>query len=106
MEDYVGEPPILLLDDVMSDLDDARREHLLCYIRRRSQTFVTCTNLRAFPDDVMQDARIFRVESGQVTEECASPRAAPAAFAVTEFADLGNVEAQGESGITGARDEE
>jgi len=35
---------------------DARREHLLCYIRRRSQTFVTCTNLRAFPDDVMQDA--------------------------------------------------
>jgi DNA replication and repair protein RecF len=69
MEDYVGEPPILLLDDVMSDLDDARREHLLCYIRRRSQTFVTCTNLRSFPEDVVKEASVFRVESGIVTTE-------------------------------------
>ena len=25
IEEYVGEPPVMLLDDVMSDLDDARR---------------------------------------------------------------------------------
>jgi DNA replication and repair protein RecF len=69
MEDYVGEPPILLLDDVMSDLDDARRAHLLQWIRGRGQTFVTCTNLRAFPEDVVQEARVFRVESGGVTSQ-------------------------------------
>jgi len=69
MDDYIGEPPILLLDDVMSDLDDARRAHLLDWIRGRSQTFITCTNLRAFPDDVLQEARIFRVESGTVAPE-------------------------------------
>lgn len=67
MEDYVGESPILLLDDVMSDLDDVRRGHLLGWIRRRSQTFITCTNLRAFPEDMLQEAHVFRVESGSVT---------------------------------------
>ncbi len=67
MEEYVGEMPVLLLDDVMSDLDDARRGHLLGWMRGRGQTFITCTNLRAFPADILQDARVFHVESGTVS---------------------------------------
>jgi DNA replication and repair protein RecF len=67
IEDYVGEPPVMLLDDVMSDLDDARRAHLLHWIRRRCQTFLTCTNLRYFPADILADATIFHVVAGTVT---------------------------------------
>lgn len=68
IEDYVGEPPVMLLDDVMSDLDDARRKHLLAWVRRRCQTFLTCTNLRAFPSSILQEAKTFHVVAGTVTE--------------------------------------
>ena len=49
----------MLLDDVMSDLDDARRKHLLTWVRRRCQTFLTCTNLRSFPKEILAEATTF-----------------------------------------------
>ncbi len=66
MESRCGRPPVMLLDDVMSDLDDERRARLLQRVRGRCQTFVTCTNLRAFPREVLSDARIFMVRQGSV----------------------------------------
>jgi DNA replication and repair protein RecF len=69
IEDYVGEPPVMLLDDVMSDLDDARRGHLLEWVKRRCQTFLTCTNLRSFPESILREAKIFHVIAGTVTED-------------------------------------
>lgn len=69
IEDYVGEPPVMLLDDVMSDLDDSRRKHLLAWVRRRCQTFITCTNLRSFPDEILNEATLFRVVNGTLTKE-------------------------------------
>jgi DNA replication and repair protein RecF len=69
IEDYVGEPPALLLDDVMSDLDDARRRHLLGWIQGRGQTFLTCTSLRAFPKEILNAAATFRVTAGTVTPD-------------------------------------
>jgi DNA replication and repair protein RecF len=69
IEDYVGEPPVMLLDDVMSDLDDARRRHLLGWVQRRCQTFLTCTNLRAFPNSILQEAKTFHVVAGRVIED-------------------------------------
>ncbi len=69
IEDYVGEPPVMLLDDVMSDLDDARRKHLLRWVRRRCQTFLTCTNLRSFPREILDEATTFRVVAGTVTPD-------------------------------------
>ncbi|KYZ75709.1 recombinase RecF [Anaerosporomusa subterranea] len=44
-----GEYPILLLDDVMSELDASRREHLLGFIKNRIQTFITATDATNFP---------------------------------------------------------
>jgi DNA replication and repair protein RecF len=69
IEDYVGEPPVMLLDDVMSDLDDHRRAHLLSWVRRRCQTFITCTNLRSFPKEILAEASIFNVVSGVITPD-------------------------------------
>ena len=66
IEDYVGEPPVMLLDDVMSDLDDIRRKHLLSWVRRRCQTFITCTNLRSFPKEILDEAATFKVVAGTV----------------------------------------
>ena len=69
IEDYVGEAPVMLLDDVMSDLDDVRRARLLEWVRRRCQTFITCTNLRYFPKAILEEARTFRVVAGTVTPD-------------------------------------
>jgi DNA replication and repair protein RecF len=69
IEDYVGEPPVMLLDDVMSDLDDARRAHLLHWVQRRCQTFLTCTNLRYFSAETLSEATIFHVVAGTVTRD-------------------------------------
>ena len=69
IEDYVGEPPVMLLDDVMSDLDDTRRKHLLRWVRRRCQIFLTCTNLRSFPKEILDEATTFRVVAGTVTPD-------------------------------------
>jgi len=46
-----GEYPVLLLDDVMSELDASRREHLIAFIQDRIQTFITATEEKYFPDN-------------------------------------------------------
>lgn len=44
----VGEYPILLLDDVLSELDKERRTNLLQFIHKRVQTFITTTDVEEF----------------------------------------------------------
>ncbi len=43
-----GEYPVLLLDDVLSELDKARREQLIQFIHKRVQTFITTTDKEEF----------------------------------------------------------
>lgn len=56
----VGEYPILLLDDVISELDQNRRTNLINYIHRRIQTFITTTDLMDFKD--MKDVEIINLK--------------------------------------------
>ncbi len=67
IEQQVGEPPVLLLDDVMSDLDDARRTHLMHWANGANQVFITCTNLRFLPDTMRDRSAIYRMEKGELT---------------------------------------
>ncbi len=61
-----GEYPILLLDDVMSELDASRREHLLSFIRDRVQTFITATEEKYFPNEKF--GKYFHVTNGTIVE--------------------------------------
>ncbi|MCJ7667741.1 MAG: DNA replication/repair protein RecF [Anaerolineae bacterium] len=60
-----GEEPILLLDDVMSELDPARREYLLASIGEE-QVIVTATELAPFPPGFLKRAALFRIVEGRV----------------------------------------
>ncbi|BCW95224.1 MAG: DNA replication/repair protein RecF [Fimbriimonadales bacterium] len=60
-------PPIVLLDDVFSDLDPARRQSLVAYLTPRTQTFITCTDLSAFDEATLRDAAQFEVREGTVS---------------------------------------
>lgn len=62
----VGEYPVLLLDDVLSELDENRQAHLLTSIRDRVQTFVTTTSISDINHAIMDDMKTFKVTEGQV----------------------------------------
>ena len=61
----VGEPPLLLLDDVMAELDLNRQQQLLESLGNRFQTIITTTHLNNFGDKLLQEAQIFDVHGGK-----------------------------------------
>lgn len=50
--------PLLLLDDVMSEIDATRREMLTKRLQNASQTFITTTNLEYFTPELLSSARV------------------------------------------------
>ena len=51
-----GQPPVLLLDDVMSELDEERRHALTRFVGEAAQTFVTTTNIGYFEKALVERA--------------------------------------------------
>ncbi len=67
MQQRTGEPPVLLLDDLLSELDIQHRTHLLRAIRQPAQQmFLTATDLGNFDADFLQHAVCMRVEAGHI----------------------------------------
>ena len=64
--DILGERPVILLDDVMSELDQNRREYLLNHLIG-SQIFITCCDKGYFSR--LEGGRVFRMEHGQLEQE-------------------------------------
>ena len=62
----VNDNPVLLLDDVMSELDSKRREALLS-VRNDIQTIITCTGYDDFIREQMNINRLFEVKDGNVS---------------------------------------
>ena len=58
IEEMLDQKPVLLLDDVMSELDGARRAALVEYIASDVQTFVTTANLAYFDEDMLAAAQV------------------------------------------------
>jgi len=61
-----GEPPLLLLDDVLAELDIRRQNALLAAIGPDVQTFVTSTHLSDFTAAWIEEASVFSVHRGAV----------------------------------------
>ena len=64
----IKDTPILLLDDVLSELDGERQNHLLSAIDH-IQTMITCTGLEDFVNNRFQMDKLFHVVNGTVTGE-------------------------------------
>lgn len=63
----IGDTPILLLDDVLSELDSSRQRYLLDSIHN-IQTMITCTGLDDFVENQFQINKVFHVIDGKVFE--------------------------------------
>ena len=64
----VKDYPVLLLDDVLSELDNKRQEHLLSEINH-IQTMITCTGLDEFVSSKFHMDKIFKIVEGTVESE-------------------------------------
>ena len=66
IEEVIGEPPLLLLDDVLAELDLNRQNQLLEAIQDRFQTLITTTHLGAFDAQWLHESQVFSVKMGQL----------------------------------------
>ncbi|AGY80781.1 MULTISPECIES: DNA replication/repair protein RecF [Carnobacterium] len=69
MKEMTGEYPVLLLDDVLSELDDERQTHLLKAIQNKVQTFLTTTSLDGIKKNMLDTPKVFLINNGQVEME-------------------------------------
>lgn len=65
---YKKEYPVLLLDDVLSELDKIRQNNLLEYVSKEIQTFITTTDLSEIDLNKIKEYQIFNIENGNIKE--------------------------------------
>ena len=68
-KELLGTSPILLLDDIFSELDIYKRQKLLKYIPSDVQTIITTTDLKNIKNNIIKDSKVFIVDNGKITEK-------------------------------------
>ncbi|GIP40651.1 DNA replication and repair protein RecF [Paenibacillus sp. J31TS4] len=69
IREELGEYPLLLLDDVLSELDPYRQTQLIETFQDKVQTFVTTTSLDSVNMEKLRDSAVYHVAGGAVTEQ-------------------------------------
>jgi len=68
MRGSTNDEPVLLLDDVFSELDSQRRSYLLHHVLQHTQVLLTATDTTDFPAEILQKAHTFEVMNGEVKQ--------------------------------------
>ena len=63
-----GEYPVLLLDDVLSELDDDRQHILMSYIKDKVQTILTTATIKGLKLHQLPHAEIFYISAGNISK--------------------------------------
>lgn len=66
--DRAGEPPILLLDEVLAELDPQRRHDLLGRLNGAEQSVMTTTDLGLFEPEFLERVETWQVHAGTIVE--------------------------------------
>lgn len=67
MAKVLGQRPILLLDDVFSELDAGHRAHVVEIVSKQ-QTIIATVELENIPQDFLDSSRILKVEDGRIIQ--------------------------------------
>ena len=67
VHELTQEYPILLLDDVMSELDHRRQSRLLNYIHGKTQTFITTTDLEGISWEIVKEPKVYHISAGTIS---------------------------------------
>lgn len=66
LREETGQDPLLLFDDVMSELDERRRGYLSEYFLDSTQAIISTTNLDYFADEILKKAQVIRISGGTI----------------------------------------
>ena len=69
MEQTIGESPVVLLDDIMAELDESRRQRIFDSTVGRCQTIATTTHLHEIGQAALGRCTVFNVQAGTVTRK-------------------------------------
>ena len=64
--DVLSDTPILLLDDIFSELDIDKRNKVIKYLDNDIQTIVTTTDIENIDKNVRNKANVYRIENGKI----------------------------------------
>ena len=68
LKQKTGDTPVLLLDDVLSELDKNRQLKLLEAINENVQTFITTPSITDIKEDLLKKAKVFKIDKGTIGE--------------------------------------
>ena len=63
-----GEYPVLLLDDIFSEIDTKKRNKIIGFLLKDIQSIITTTDINDIEEKLIEKATIFKVNNGKVTE--------------------------------------
>ena len=61
-----GEYPVLLLDDVFSEIDIKKRNNIIKYLKSDLQVIITTTDIEDISKDLVDCARVFKIKNGEI----------------------------------------
>ena len=61
-----GDTPILLLDDMFSELDINKRNNILKYLDRNIQTIITTTDIKNINEKIKEKANVYEIKEGKI----------------------------------------
>ena len=67
-EEEYDKKPILLLDDIFSELDSTKKTNIIKFIKNDLQVFITSTDLNNIDKKIIKEADIYKIDNGKVVE--------------------------------------
>ena len=67
-KDYKQTSPIILLDDVFSDLDNNKKNNLLKHINKDMQVIITTTDLDNIDKKIIKQAKLINIKNGKIVQ--------------------------------------
>jgi len=65
-EEIKGETPIILLDDIFSELDNIKKNRILKYFNKDTQVFITTIDLKNINNKYFKDAMVYKIKEGKI----------------------------------------
>lgn len=67
-KEELGEYPVLLLDDIFSEIDTKKRNKIINFLLKDIQSIITTTDINDIDEDLVKNATVFKVNNNKVTE--------------------------------------
>ena len=67
-KEEMGEYPVLLLDDIFSEIDLKKRNKIISFLLKDIQSIITTTDINYIEVNLIKNATIYKVNNGKITE--------------------------------------